>query len=150
MRRKEVEMAKERGEEIAVLHQKKENLERDRQRLMDDLEKVRQGDISALRRNEASRWVANDIIQKGGTTSGGVDITKVKLDPAVKDKLVSDQVRINQLKQQHEKMMREALPELEELDMIARDWMIKNPGVRQQQLQRNDPFADLGRSFSQP
>lgn len=29
-------------------------------------------------------------------------------------------------------MMREALPELEELDMITRDWMIKNPGIRQE------------------
>ena len=37
-------------------------LERDRQRLMEDLDKVRDGDLSGLRRNEASRWVANDII----------------------------------------------------------------------------------------
>lgn len=29
---------------------------------MEDLDKVRDGDLSGLRRNEASRWVANDII----------------------------------------------------------------------------------------
>lgn len=62
---------------------------------MDDLDKVKVGDMSGLRRNEASRWAANDIIQRGGIPSSGIDITRVKLDPAVKDKLVTDQVRIN-------------------------------------------------------
>lgn len=99
---------------------------------MEDLDKVREGDLSGLRRNEASRWVANDIISKGGALTSGVDITRIKLDPSVKDNLVSNQVRINQLKEQREKMMREALPELEELDMITRDWMIKNPSIRQE------------------
>ena len=65
---------------------KKDNLERDRQRLMEDLEKVKLGDFTALRKNEASRWAANDIIQRGGVPSTGVDITRVKLDPSVKDK----------------------------------------------------------------
>ncbi len=69
---------------------KKENLERDRQKIMEDLEKVKSGDITGLRKNEASRWVANDIIQKGGAPSSGIDITRVKLDPSVKDKLISD------------------------------------------------------------
>jgi len=29
---------------------------------MEDLDKVKQGDMQGLRRNEASRWVANDIL----------------------------------------------------------------------------------------
>lgn len=62
---------------------------------MEDLEKVKNGDFSGLRKNEASRWAANDIIQRGGAPSSGIDITKVKLDPTIKDKLVTDQVRIN-------------------------------------------------------
>lgn len=41
-------------------------LERDRMRLMDDLDKIKSGDMESLRWNEASRWVANDIISKGG------------------------------------------------------------------------------------
>jgi hypothetical protein len=57
-------------------------------RILEDLDKVKAGDLSALRKNEASRWVANDIIQKGGAP--GIDITRVKLDPAIKDKLVTD------------------------------------------------------------
>lgn len=75
---------------------------------MDDLERVKNGDMSGLRRNEASRWVANDIIQKGGALTTGVDITRVKLDPIIKDRLVTDQVRINHLKEQREKMLRDA------------------------------------------
>ncbi len=83
-------------------------LERDRQRIMEDLDRVKNGDITGLRRNEASRWVANDIIQKGGPLTKGIDITRVKLDPLVKDRLVTDQVRINHLKEQREKMLRDA------------------------------------------
>jgi hypothetical protein len=29
---------------------------------MEDLDKVKSGDLQGLRKNEASRWVANDII----------------------------------------------------------------------------------------
>jgi len=57
---------------------------------MEDLDKVKAGDLSGLRKNEASRWVANDIIKKGGAPSSGIDITRVKLDPMIKDKLVTD------------------------------------------------------------
>ncbi len=56
---------------------------------MEDLEKVKNGDLSALRQNEASRWVANDIIKRGGVNNS-TDFGRVKLDPAVKDKLVTD------------------------------------------------------------
>jgi hypothetical protein len=57
---------------------------------MDDLDRVRGGDLDGLRRNEASRWVANDIIKKGGAPSSGIEFNRIKLDPAVKNKLVSD------------------------------------------------------------
>ena len=80
MRKREVEFAKERGEQIAQLQMKKDMLERDRHRIMEDLDKVRNGDITSLRKNEASRWVANDIIKKN-PPSGSIDITRIKLDP---------------------------------------------------------------------
>ena len=80
MRKREVEFAKERGEQIAQLQMKKDMLERDRHRIMEDLDKVRNGDITSLRKNEASRWVANDIIKKN-PPSGNIDITRIKLDP---------------------------------------------------------------------
>ena len=97
---------------------------------MEDLDNVKRGDISSLRKNEASRWVANDIIQKRGPPLiEGIDITRVKLDPAVKDKLVTDQVRINNLKDQREKMLREALPEMDELDNLTKGWLMPKYGV---------------------
>jgi hypothetical protein len=61
-RRKEIEFAKQRGEQISMLQNKRDLLERDRKRIMEDLDKVKQGDMSSLRKNEASRWVANDIL----------------------------------------------------------------------------------------
>ena len=45
-----------------MLQNKRDLLERDRKRIMEDLDKVKQGDMSGLRKNEASRWVANDIL----------------------------------------------------------------------------------------
>jgi hypothetical protein len=48
---------------------------------MEDLDKVKDGDLQGLRRNEASRWVANDIIKKGGAPSQSLDFARVKLDP---------------------------------------------------------------------
>jgi len=56
---------------------------------MQDLEKVKQGDLTSMRRNEASRWAANDIIHRPPSIAA-VDISRVKLDPAIKDKLISD------------------------------------------------------------
>ena len=85
---------------------------------MDDLGRVKDGDPSDWRRNEASRWVANDIIKKGGV-GGSMDFARVKLDPQVKDKLVSDQARINMLREQQEKLLRQAVPEIDELDAMT-------------------------------
>lgn len=88
-------MARERGEHIAGLQLKRDLLEKDRQRIMEDLERVKNGETLTLRKNEASRWAAQDIIQG----SPG-DIYKMKLDPVLKDKLLSDEVKIKQLKEQ--------------------------------------------------
>lgn len=49
-----------------------------------------------------------------------VDINKVKLDPLIKDKLLSDEVRIKALRDQREKTLREFVPEAEELDPLTR------------------------------
>ena len=90
-RRKEIEFAKQRGEQISMLQNKRDLLERDRKRIMEDLDKVKQGDMSSLRKNEASRWVANDILLRPPSIAA-VDISRVKLDPAIRDKLLSDQI----------------------------------------------------------
>ena len=77
-RRKEMQLAKERGEIIAQLQYKRDTLDKDRVRIMEDLDKVKSGDLQGLRKNEASRWAANDIIQRNPL---GTDLDRVRLDP---------------------------------------------------------------------
>lgn len=50
------------------------------------------------RTDVANKWLANDVINKGGFV-GNTDLTRVKLDPAVKDKLVTDEARLRKLKE---------------------------------------------------
>ena len=116
MRKKEIEIAKQRGEDLAQLKHRKELLEKERVRILDDLDRVKNGDITALRRNEASRWVGNDIIANPSR-----DFNKMKLDPALKDKLVTDQVRIKKLKEERDRMTREYYPEIDEIDILAKE-----------------------------
>ena len=117
MRQKEIELAKQRGEELAKLKHKKELLEEDRKRIMDDLEKVKSGDPTALRRNEASRWAANDIL-----TKGNLDFKNLQLSDSMKQKLVSTQARINKLKEEKSKIEKEAFPVIDELDILQKQF----------------------------
>lgn len=71
------------------------------------------------RADVANKWLANDVINKGGFV-GNTDLTRVKLDPAVKDKLVTDEARLRKLKEDQERLMRQALPEIEELETMQR------------------------------
>lgn len=71
-------MLAERGEELAKLKLMKENLENERLRIMDNLERVKNGDFQGLRANEASRWVGTDIVKT--TNVGGFDISKINID----------------------------------------------------------------------
>ena len=120
-RRREIQLAKERGENIAGLQHKRDMLEKDRLRIMEDLERIKNGEISSLRKNEASRWAASDILamQPSGIA---VDINRIKLDPMIKDKLLSDEVRIRRLKDQRENTLKEMVPESEELDPLTRNF----------------------------
>lgn len=120
-RRKEIELAKERGEHIASLQLKRDLLERDRVRIMEDLERIKNGDMLSLRRNEASRWAANDILSRQPSNMA-VDINKVRLDPVLKEKLVNDEVRIKQLREQRDKTLLDIVPVHEDLDPLTRQF----------------------------
>lgn len=117
MRDKEIELAKQRGEELAKLKHKKELLEEDRQRIMDNLDNVKNGDLNAIRKNEASRWVANDIISKSN-----LDFKNIQLSDSMKNKLVSNQARINKLKEEKAKIEKEAFPAIDELDILQKQY----------------------------
>lgn len=56
-----------------------------------------------MRRNDASRWVANDIIRKGGSYNklpGGANYSKIP--PELRQNLEADAVRIQKLKMELE------------------------------------------------
>lgn len=47
----------------------KDQLDREKQSIADDLKRIKNAapeDVKELRKNEVSRWVANDILRKGG------------------------------------------------------------------------------------
>ena len=117
VRKKEIELAKHRGEELARLKHKKEQLEIDRERIMGDLELAKNGDPSVLRKNEASRWVANDII-----SSGKMDFKNIKISEEMKDNLVSIQAKINMHKEAKAKIEKEAFPMIDELDVLQKQY----------------------------
>lgn len=87
--------------------------------MVNDLDAVNSDDPVRWQQNVQRKWLANDVIKKGGFM-GGTDLTRVKLDPAVKDKLLTDEARLRKLQDDYERMQRTALPEIEELDTMQR------------------------------
>jgi hypothetical protein len=57
---------------------------------MDDLDRIKSNNGLSVRRNEAARFAADQALGGGGSF----------LEPSLKDKLIGDQVRINNLKMQ--------------------------------------------------
>lgn len=41
----------------------KEQLEKDKINIQDNLQKIKNGDFNYLRKNEVGRWIANDILK---------------------------------------------------------------------------------------
>jgi hypothetical protein len=52
---------------------------------------------------------------------GRIDLDRVKLDPAIKDKFLHDQLRIKQLKEQRDQTLKEIMPENRDLDPLTRE-----------------------------
>lgn len=87
IRIKEIEMAKERGVKVVTLKAQREKLERERERIMDDLERLKLGG-NALppRRNEAARFVADQQLKNPTPISFNYG----NLEPSLKEKLIND------------------------------------------------------------
>lgn len=80
---------------------------------MDDLQKIQNGEYQSMRKNEAGRWVANDILRKGNPyrsydmlpgTNGvshnptSVDSNFAKIPPEMQHELTADALKIAKLK----------------------------------------------------
>lgn len=82
---------------------------------MDNLDRIKNGDIQGLRSNEAWRWVGTDIVK---TNSSTMDLGNLKLDPAMKEKLILNQTKINRLREERAWTEKEAFPFIDELDIL--------------------------------
>jgi hypothetical protein len=58
IRKRELDMAKERGVKVTEIKMQRDRLEKERVRIMDDLEKIKSGEGLPHRRNEAAKFVA--------------------------------------------------------------------------------------------
>jgi hypothetical protein len=65
IRKRELEMAKERGVKVTEIKIQRDRLEKERQRIMGDLEKIRSGEGLPHRRNDAARFVAEQSLNLG-------------------------------------------------------------------------------------
>ena len=65
IRRKELDLAKERGEKIVQIKGQRDRLEKERQRILEDLDKVKSGNFSGIRKNDAARMVGESIRNMG-------------------------------------------------------------------------------------
>ena len=122
MRQKEIDLAKSRGEQLAKLKHQKEMLELDHEKIMQDLDSVKRGDLQALRKNEASRWAANDIV----TAKGNGDLSKLKMNGSMRNKIIDGQAKINKLKEERSKIEKEAFPYIDELDILQKQYEDKD------------------------
>ena len=116
LQRKELELAKEQGAQIGLVRKKREELENERKRIMKDLDMVQRGNLEGLSKN---RWIGNEYMVHGREHSN-YDQNK-HLDPALKDKLIEDQSRLNILRKEHERTKRQMLPAATEIDIAQRE-----------------------------
>ena len=102
-RRVDEMMVQERSDKIALLKLKREQLEGERMRIMDNLEKVKSGDLGSVRKNPANLklMAASNIL--GGDYN----------NPS----LMRDRDRINQLKNDHDNMYQREFMHIDEDEM---------------------------------
>lgn len=115
-RRVDEMMVQERSDKIALLKLKREQLEGERMRIMDNLEKVKNGDLGSVKKNPA-----NLKLMAASNILGGGDYNNPSL--------MRDRDRISQLKNDHENMYQREFMHIDEDEMNS----IKKP---------SKPFVD--------
>ncbi len=114
IKKKELEMAKERGDKVVKLQHKRQQLEKERARIMNDLEDVTHGRAPDGRPKSSLSNAGMDIMRNTR------DLDRADIDPAMKDKIIADQVKINHLREQQQKTNHQMM-DLDELDMLEND-----------------------------
>lgn len=83
---------------MVSLKAQRDKLERERSRILEDLDKVKNGNISGIRRNDAARFAGESMRNLGSIEDFRSDKFE-RLEPSIKDKLVNDTVKINYLRE---------------------------------------------------
>jgi len=73
---------------------------------MEDLEKLKTGQMPQVRRNDAARFAAES------------QLFPQQLEPSLKAKLIEDQAKINSLKQQKRQTINDMMPEIDDIDVL--------------------------------
>ena len=81
IRRKEQELARDRGTRVVEIKANRDKLERERQRILDDLENIKTGGGLPQRRNDTARLVAENSFGRSGQSY---------IEPSLKIKLTGD------------------------------------------------------------
>ena len=110
----ELEMAKERGDAVVKLQHKRQQLEKERDRIMNDLDNLKNPGRNGDRPRTGLSNAGADIIGSRG------DFDRADLDPAIKDKLIADQVKINYLREQQQKTNQEMM-DMDQLDILENE-----------------------------
>ncbi|CAG9322879.1 unnamed protein product [Blepharisma stoltei] len=100
MQKKQMEMARARAIQLQQLSKKKQMIDLERDRIMDDLNQIKKGDYGTIRKNSAGKLVASTII---GTPLASADRKNIPNNLLkLNDKWQEDYERLNQLKKDHE------------------------------------------------
>ena len=100
-RRVDEMMVQERSDKIALLKVKREQLEGERFRIMDNLEKVKMGDLSSVKKNPSNlKLMASNLLGNNHNNS-----------------FMQDRDRINQLKNEHDNMYQREFMHIDEDEM---------------------------------
>lgn len=100
IQKRQAELAKERGEQVAGLKVRKEMLEHERKRIMDDLEKVKKGDTTGIRKSTSVKLAASNIISP---MNSPMQLESSKVPEAARkmqEKYNQDIDKLNKLKQE--------------------------------------------------
>ncbi|CAI2384337.1 unnamed protein product [Moneuplotes crassus] len=142
IKKKELEMAKQRGDTVVKLQHKRQMLEKERNRIMKDLDHVTHGYGGDTRPKSSLSSAGEDIMRNTR------DFDRADIDPAMKDKIIADQVKINHLREQQQKTNHQMM-NFDELDMLEEDVnnKIRRDYPRTAKIPNNEPAAPM--SFPQ-
>jgi hypothetical protein len=110
------DLARDRGEKVAEIKLKKQMLEQERLRIMEDLEKVKKGDLSRVRRNIAGQLAATAITSSPNPKLMGGNVPEHVR--RMQEQLQQDEERLERLRKEHHEMTQAPLMPLDKSEKV--------------------------------